>query len=132
MKLYIELKEIDKDTLKVGDVVGVSREIGIGYMSSFRHRRIIPATITRITPKRTKITTDKFGDHDRHEKFYEYNYNAEKENELAEEFCQIRDGVYDIYEFKRKGLDRISDEDLPEVAEHVKAITEILQKYKEK
>ena len=130
--MYIELKEIDKDTLKVGDVVGVAREVGIGYMSSFRHDRIIPATITRITPKRTKITTDKFGDHDRHEKFYEYNYNAEKENELAEEFCQIRDGVYDLYEFKRKGLTRISDEDLPEVAEHMKAITEILKKYKEK
>lgn len=92
--------------------------------------RIIPATITRITPKRTKITTDKFGDHDRREKFYEYNYNAEKENGLAEEFCQIRDGVYDLYEFKRKGLDRISDEDLPEVAEHMKAITDILKKYR--
>lgn len=130
--MYIELKKIDKDALKVGDVVGVAREVGIGYMSSFRHRRIIPATITRITPKRTKITTDKFGDHDRHEKFYEYNYNAEKENELAEEFCQIRDEVYDLYEFKRKGLDRISDEDLPEVAEYMNAITEILQKYKEK
>ena len=130
--MYIELKKIGKDTLKVGDVVGVAREVGIGYMSSFRHRRIIPATITRITPKRTKITTDKFGDHDRHEKFYEYNYNAEKENELAEEFCQIRDEVYDLYEFKRKGLDMISDEDLPEVAEYMNAITEILQKYKEK
>ena len=103
--MYIELKKIGKDTLKVGDVVGVAREVGIGYMSSFRHHRIIPATITRITPKRTKITTDKFGDHDRHEKFYEYNYNAEKENELAEEFCQIRDEVYDLYEFKRKGLE---------------------------
>lgn len=130
--MYIELKEIDKDTLKVGDVVGVAREVSYGWKSSFRHQLITPATITRITPKRTKITTDKFGDHDRHEKFYEYNYNAEKENELAEEFCQIRDGVYDLYEFKRKGLDRISDEDLPEVAEHMKAITEILQKYKEK
>lgn len=130
--MYIELKKIDKDTLKVGDVVGVAREVGIGYMSIFRHDLIIPATVTRITPKRTKITTDKFGDHDRHEKFYEYNYNAEKENELAEEFCQIRDGVYDLYEFKKKGLDRISDEDLPEVAEHMKAITEILEKYKEK
>lgn len=130
--MYIELKEIDKDTLKVGDVVGVAREVETGYRSSFRHDRIIPATITRITPKRTKITTDKFGDHDRHEKFYEYNYNAEKENELAEEFCQIRDGVYDLCEFKRKGLNRISDEDLPEVAEHMKAITEILKKYKEK
>lgn len=130
--MYIELRKIDKDALKVGDVVGVAREVGIGYMSSFRHDRIIPATITRITPKRTKITTDKFGDHDRHEKFYEYNYNAEKENELAEEFCQIKDGVNDLYEFKTKGLDRISDEDLPEVVEHMKAIAEILQKYKEK
>lgn len=130
--MNIELKEIDKDTLKVGDWVGVAREVGAGYRSSFRHDRIIPATITRITPKRTKITTDKFGDHDRHEKFYEYNYNAEKENELAEEFCQIRDGAYDLYEFKRKGLDRINDEDLPEVVEHMKAITEILKKYKEK
>lgn len=128
--MYIELKEIDKDTLKVGDVVGVAREVGIGYRSSFRHDCIIPATITRITPKRTKITTDKFGDHDRHEKFYEYNYNAEKENELAEEFCQIRDGVYDLYEFKRKGLDRISDEDLPEVAEHMEAMMKILEKYR--
>lgn len=130
--MNIELKEIDKDTLNVGDVVGIARPVRTGYYSQFRHLKIYQATITRITPKRTKITTDKFGDHDRHEKFYEYNYNAEKENELAEEFCQIRDGVDDLYEFKRKGLDRISDEDLPEVAEHMKAITEILQKYKEK
>lgn len=129
--MYIELKEIDKNTLKVGDVVGVAREVGIGYMSIFRHDRIIPATITRITPKRTKITTDKFGDHDRHEKFYEYNYNAEKENELAEKFCQIRDGVYELYEFKRKGMDKISDEDLPEVAEYMNAIMEVIEKYKE-
>lgn len=130
MKLYIELKEIDKDTLKVGDVVGIAREVEIGYRSSFRHDRIIPATITRITPKRTKITTDKFGDHDRHEKFYEYNYNAEKENELAEKFCQIRDGVYDLYEFKRKGLDRISDEDLLKVVDHMEAMMNILKNYR--
>ena len=130
--MNIELKKIDKDTLKVGDVVGVARPVRTGYYSQFRHLKIYQATITRITPKRTKITTDKFGDHDRHEKFYEYNYNAEKENELAEEFCQIKDGVYELYEFKKNGLSRISDEDLSEVAEHMKAITGILQKYKEK
>lgn len=130
--MYIELKEIDKDTLKVGDVVGVARPVRTGYYSQFRHLKIYQATITRITPKRTKITTDKFGDHDRHEKFYEYNYNAEKENELAEEFCQIKDGVYELYEFKKNGLSRIKDEDIPNMAYHMKAITEILQKYKEK
>lgn len=56
--MYIELKEIDKDTLKVGDVVGVAREVGIGYMSKFRHDRIIPAIITR--SHITKISIEKW------------------------------------------------------------------------
>lgn len=130
MKLYIELKEIDKDTLKVGDVVGVMRTIEVGWMCRFRHALITPAKIIRITPKRTKFVTDKFGDHDRHETFYECNFNAEKENELAEKFVQLKESLWDIEIFRKGGLARISDEDLPEVAEHMKAITEILKKYR--
>ena len=128
----IELKKIDKDALKVGDVVGVAREVSCGWKSSFRHQLITPAKITRITPKRTKIETDQFGEHDKNEIFYEYDENAEKENELAIMFEQFRDGRYAFEDFNRKyGLDSIGDEDLPEVAEHMKAITEILKKYKE-
>ena len=33
---------------------------------------------------------------------------------------------------RNERIGRISDEDLPEVAEHMEAITEILKKYKEK
>ena len=130
--MYIELKEIDKDTLKVGDVVGVMRTVQAGWRCGFRHALITPAKIIRITPKRTKFVTDKFGDHDRYETFYECNFNAEKENELAEKFVQLKESLCDIEIFQKGGLTRISDEDLPEVAEHMKAITEILQKYKEK
>ena len=128
--MHIELKKIDKDTLKVGDVVGVAREVSFGWKSSFRHQLITPAKITRITPKRTKIETDQFGDHDRYETFYECNFNAEKENELAEKFVQLKESLWDIEIFRKGGLTRISDEDLPEVAEHMKAITEILKKYR--
>lgn len=131
MKLYIELKEIDKDTLKVGDVVGVMRTVQAGWRCDFRHALITPAKIIRITPKRTKFVTDKFGVHDRYETFYECNFNAEKENELAEKFVQLKESLWDIEIFRKGGLTRISDEDLPEVAEHMKAITEILKKYKE-
>lgn len=130
--MYIELKEIDKDTLKVGDVVGIARKVKYGWGSSFRHQLVTPAQITRITPKRTKFVTDKFGDHDKYEIFYECNFNAEKENELAEKFVQFKESLWDIEIFRKGGLTRISDEDLPEVAEHMKAITEILKKYKEK
>lgn len=130
--MNIELKEIDKDTLKVGDVIGVRRTVQTGWGCDFRHNLITPAKIIRITPKRTRFVTDKFGDHDRYETFYECNSNAEKENELAEKFVQFKESLFDIEMFRKGGLTRISDEDLPEVAEHMKAITEILKKYKEK
>lgn len=77
--MKIELKEIDKDTLKVGDWVGVARKVSCGWSSSFRHELIFPAQITRITPKRTKFFTDKFGEHDKREVFYECDSEAEKE-----------------------------------------------------
>ena len=131
--MYIELKKINKDTLKVGDVVGIARPVRTGYYSQFRHLKIYQATITRITPKRTKITTDKFGDHDKNEIFYEYDENAEKENELAIMFKQFKDGRYAFEDFDKKyGLDSIDDEDIPNLTYHMKAITEILEKYKEK
>lgn len=130
--MNIELKEIDKDTLEVGDVVGIKKTVQAGWRCNFRHSLITPAKIIRITPKRTKFVTDKFGDHDKYETFYECNFNAEKENELAEKFVQFKESLWDIEIFRKGGLTRISDEDLPEVAEHMKAITEILKKYKEK
>ena len=127
--MYIELKEIDKDTLKVGDVVGVARKVSCGWKSSFRHQLITPAKITRITPKRTKIETDQFGEHDKNEIFYEYDENAEKENELAIMFKQFKDRRRAFEDFDRKyGLGSIKDEDIINMAYHMKAITEILEK----
>ena len=128
--MNIELKEIDKDTLKVGDWVGIAREVSYGWGLSFRHQLITPAKITRITPKRTKFFTDKFGEHDKREIFYEC--DGGNENYLAKSFKCLSDGIYELSELKRKDrISAISDEDLPEVAERMKAITEILQKFKE-
>lgn len=130
--MNIELKKIDKDTLKVGDFVGIARKVSYGWKSSFRHQLITPAQITRITPKRTKLFTDKFGEHDKGEIFYEPDSNALKENHLAMLFDGFQRGVYELNEFKRKeGIGIISDSDLLVVAEHMKAITDILKKYKE-
>lgn len=130
--MNIELKEIDKDTLKVGDVVGIARPVRTGWYSQFRHLEIYQATITRITPKRTKIETDRFGEHDRNEIFYEYDENAKKENELAIMFKQLKGGRRAFEDFDRKyGLDSIKDEDIQNMVYHMKAIMEIIEKYKE-
>lgn len=84
-EMNIKLKEISRDDLKVGDTVGIARTVNCGWLSTFRHRKIIPVKITRITPKRTKIETDIYEEHGKGEKFYEYDENARKENELLAE-----------------------------------------------
>lgn len=108
-----KLNPINKDDLKVGDVVGIAREVRCGWETSFRHVMVYPVKIIRITPKRTKIETDKFGEHDRYETFYKYDSEAIKESEMAKKFKEIKDGVYAIEDFKSsRGLRVIKDEDL--------------------
>lgn len=129
--MNIELKEIDKDSLKVGDVVGVARGIQCGW-HWFRHDKIIPAKIVKITPKRTKIVSDKFGEHDKYEKFYELNEDAAQETILAEAFEILQDGIYKLVDLRRNGrLEAMSDEDILEASKRIKAIMEITEKYKE-
>jgi hypothetical protein len=129
--MKIELTEIDRNSLKVGDVVGVARGIQCGW-HWFRHDKIIPAKIVKITPKRTKLVTDKFGEHDKYEKFYELNEDAAQETILAEAFKTLHDGIYELVELRRNDRIRsISDEDVLESSKHMKAMMKILDKYKE-
>lgn len=128
--MKIKLKEISRDDLKVGDTVGIAREVRCGWGTSFRHRRIYPATIVKITTKRTKIETDQFGVHDKYETFYKYDSEAIKESEMAKKFKEIRDGIYVIEDFKsRRGLRVIKDEDLDTLSEHINAVAEVLKRY---
>ena len=125
-----KLNPISKDNLKVGDVVGIAREVWSGFGSGFRHVMVYPTKIIRITPKRTKIETDKFGEHDKNEVFYKYDSDAIKESEMAKKFKEIKEGVYAIEDFKSKrGLRTIKDEDLDTLSEHINAVAEILRRY---
>lgn len=129
----IKLKEIDKDTLKVGDIVGVAREVECGWRSSFQHRRIYPVEIVKVTPKRTKIVSLQFGEHDKKEVFYKLNNSTMQENTLALAFETFQDGIYKLGELQRNERIRsISDEDVLEASKHMKTIMEIMEKYKEK
>lgn len=128
--VIVKLNPINKDDLKVGDVVGVAREVRCGWGTGFRHVMVYPAKIIRTTPKRTKIETDKFGEHDKYETFYKYDSEAIKESEMAKKFKEIRDGVYAIENFKSsRGLRVIKDEDLGVLSEHINAVVEVLKKY---
>ena len=87
-----KLNPINKDDLKVGDVVGVAREVRCGWGTSFRHVMVYPAKIVRITPKRSKIETD-IGEYDKHEVFYKYDSDAIEENKMEQKFRLHQKGV---------------------------------------
>lgn len=77
--MKIELKEIDKDELKVGDVACVVAEkLAFGWMITFRCKKMIPVTIERITPKRKAFITTEMGRILSSEQFYKYDDNAKK------------------------------------------------------
>ena len=129
--MNIKLKEISRDDLKVGDTVGIARMVNCGWLSTFRHRKIIPVKIPRITTKRTKIETDIYEEHGKDEKFYEYDENARKENELAEKFVLVKDMEFELNQFENKyGLKWMDDEDILEMADYVEKIMKILGKYR--
>jgi hypothetical protein len=119
--MHIELKKIDKDTLKVGDVVGVAREVSFGWKSSFRHQLITPAKITRITPKRTKIETDQFGEHDKNEMGCRYEckkYGTKRFKCCIEcehyKYCNNRNSVCDrihFHEYMEKCPDYVKEDE---------------------
>ena len=124
-----KLNTINRDDLKVGDVVGVVREVRCGWGTSFRHVMVYPAKIIRITPKRNKIETD-IGEYDKHEVFYKYDSEAIKESERAKKFKEIKDGVYAIEVFKSsRGLRVIKDEDLDTLSEHINSFVKILKSF---
>lgn len=124
-----KLNPINKDDLKVGDVVGIAREVRCGWGESFRHVMVYPVKIVRVTPKRTKIETD-IGEYDKNETFYKYDSEAIKESEMAKKFKEIKDGAYVIEDFKsRHGLRVIKDEDLDALSEHINAVAEVLKRY---
>lgn len=86
------LEEIDKNALKVGDTVGISVPTQIIW-NYFRYSKIIPKTIARITPARTKFVTTDGCEYNRHEVFWKVDDETRKRNHVADCALRIADSI---------------------------------------
>ncbi len=100
--MNIELKEIDKDTLKVGDWVGVAREVSYGWGLSFRHKLIFPAQITRITQSEPNSLRISLENMTKEKYFMSVIVKLREKIFLAKTFRDIQDGIFELTESKRK------------------------------
>ena len=112
--------------LKVGDVIGYKRFIRTGWSKTFRYPVIDKYTVTRITPKRTKIEiTSSTGTTSTVEKGYfsnlcELTEQAAKESAIAKLYDEIHSMRYDIESSENNiALEDFEDEDIEKVHELV-------------
>lgn len=101
--------EINKDNLKVGDVVGVRypTQIGWGY---FRYPKTFATVITRITPARNKFVTEKFGGMRKSDPIYKITSENNWQTTVALHAQDITEHLRKLDKIRSyDGLNRLSD-----------------------
>lgn len=112
------MKEVYKPDLKVGDVVYVPHNIRFTRFTYYAKE-----TITRITPKKTKIVTDKH-EYDRYTSFYLEDDELLRKDEVARAYMRTINVRRLIDTVRLVDMDNKS---LIEISEHMKAIEKILK-----
>lgn len=74
--------ELRKDTLQVGDKIGIKYPTRLGW-SFFRYPKTIVRTIARITPARTKFVMDDGTEYGKNEAFYKITEQNQHETHVA-------------------------------------------------
>lgn len=93
---------IDKNTLKPGDTVGIRVKTQIGW-GFFRYPKIIPLTIERITPARTKFVMTNGSEFGRHDHFYPITAETSNQTYVAECAEKIHTALMTLDRLQRDG-----------------------------
>lgn len=121
-------REINKDTLKPGDVVGIKKCTQIGW-SYFRYPTTIPFKIKRITPARTKFIMTNGAEFSKNEPFYLISAEAQNETYIAECAKKISRYLSEIDSLQRDGKLYTQDDDfIVKTSELLEQICKSVQK----
>ena len=126
------MNTVDINTIKVGDKVGYCTYTTYGWNRTFRYPTIKIMTVTRITPKRTKIILDDFVEVNRHG-FSRLIIPTEEDvrrSDIAKTFLAIGNLEYKFDKLKRDNkfsIGNLTDEELQKV---YNLMRELYNKYK--
>jgi hypothetical protein len=120
------MNRLNREDIKVGDIVGVPFPVTIGW-TRFRYQKIVPMTVARITPARTKIVMTNGREIDRKEPLYEIDKEVKHQSHIAECAGNISNKLYQLGEMKRDdSLFRKSDTQIENVSFLLDKIMEVL------
>lgn len=118
------IKKPNLDDLKVGDTVYVLKFVSCGF-SSFRYRIISEEKITRITPKRTKIITNK-DEYVNRNPFVIPDEELITQHNIASAFKKIENTRYC---FEKQDLRKYSDKELLKLSELTEQLQAIIDEH---
>lgn len=120
------MNRLNREDIKVGDIVGVPFPVTISW-TRFRYQKIVPMTVARITPARTKIVMTNGREIDRKEPLYEIDKEVKHQSHIAECAGNISNKLYQLGEMKRDdSLFRKSDTQIENVSFLLDKIMEVL------
>lgn len=93
---------IQKDSLKVGDVVGIRKATRLGW-GHFRYPRTFALTIERITPARTKFVMTDGSEYNKNEPFYPITTESSRQTHIADCALKFNRSLNELEELRREG-----------------------------
>lgn len=124
-----DLERINFKDVNVGDIVCVPRSVSISW-SSFRYPYYVETTVTKVTPKKTKITTDKLGDIKVTDRIpiYRPSEETKRQSKIATAFKLIGN-VLDNFDNLRRSdsIRKLDDDTIIEIALKLKEASSIIK-----
>lgn len=123
-----KLERINFKDVNVGDVICVPRSVSIGWVK-FRYPHFVETVVTRVTPKKTKISTNKCGDIKITDKIpiYKPNEETERQSTVSTAFKLIGDTINNLDKFSRNDdIRKLDDETIIDIALRLKEVNDII------
>ena len=125
-----ELERIEFEDVNVGDIICVPRSVSISWVN-FRYPYYVETTVTKVTPKKTKITTDKCGDIKITDRIpiYKPNEETKRQSRVSTAFKLIGNTLNNLDNFRRNDdIRKLDDDTIIEVAVKLKEISDMIKK----
>lgn len=91
----MKLERVYIEDLNVGDVIAIPYSVFKGW-SHFRYQRFEEQKVARITPKKTKLVTDKGREIKKDNPIYKPSEETHRQTKVANAYSYIKDFIFDV------------------------------------
>ena len=125
----MNLERVEIKDLNVGDEVYIAYETRWCW-SSFRYPTFVKATITRITPKKTKAITDTCGECDKYTRIYKYCDELGRQNKVSLAYKVAVNILSDLSDGNKVSIKSLKDETILKLCDLMKEAKRIVEEDK--